>query len=199
MSLINTLAHLAPTYLYLAIFIGHIFLGGFILVPALYLSIIGKVSFLVLLVLIVMSSMVGDSFWYFLGKRIGKNRIYALPIIRRRIGEAKKLSGFFDRYGVWTVFFTKFISGTRLASHILAGMHKVNYARFLVATGAGTSLWFIATFILIKWLDRGIAGMPAATFRIQVIAGATIFILVLMNWLTGTYLKDRLMHMRKKK
>lgn len=191
--MLNFISQLQPAYLYPAVFVGHMFLGGFVLIPALYLSTLGKMSFFVLFAIIVISSMISDSFWYFIGKNIKRHHLYSLPIIRNRVTEAKKLSRFFDTHGVRTVFFTKFISGTRLASHILAGTHEVSYVKFLLATGAGTSVWFTVMFMLMRWLDKGIAGSSIASFRIQAVAIAAVVLLVAMNWLTRKYFKGRLM------
>lgn len=199
MDMLDFITNLQPGYLYPAVFFGHIFLGGLILIPALYLSTLQAVSLPLLFVLIVTSSMVADSAWYFLGKHIKKEGVYSLRFVKNRLEEAKKFSKFYARYGVWVVFFTKFIYGTRIASHLLAGMHKVRFMRFLIATATGTALWFTIMFFLIKTLDKGISGTGSVAFRIQVVSLITVTVLLLFNWFTGTYVRKRLMNQKKKK
>lgn len=199
MSMADFIAGLHPGYVYPSIFFGHIFLGGLILIPALYLSITQTISLPILFVLIVTSSMFADSFWYSMGKYIKKERAYSLKFIRNRMKEAKKFSEFYERYGVWAVFLTKFIYGTRIASHILAGMHKISFLRFLAATAAGTAAWFTIMFLLIKLLDRGVSDTGSLAFRIQVIFLTMIAVLILFNWFTGSYIRKRLINHRKKR
>lgn len=191
--MLDFITQLQPGYIYPAIFFGHIFLGGLVFIPALYLALTNELSLPILFAIIVTSSMVIDSIWYLLGKGVKKERVYSFSFIRSRMKEAKKFSASFDKYGVWAVFFTKFIYGTRIASHILAGMHKTNYWKFLGATAAGTSAWFGIMYFFVKALDKGVSGTASAAFRIQIIFLVIVILLLLLNWFTGTYVRRRLL------
>lgn len=195
--MVDFITQLQPGYIYPAIFFGHIFLGGLIFIPALYLALIHELSLPILFVVIVTSSMAIDSVWYVLGKGLQKERVYSLSFIQSRMEEARRFSTAFSKYGVWAVFFTKFIYGTRIASHIFAGIHKIDYWKFLGATAAGTSIWFGVMYFMVKALDKGVSGTASAAFRIQIIFLTIVTLLLLLNWFTGTYVRNRLMRKSK--
>jgi membrane protein DedA with SNARE-associated domain len=197
--MLDFIANLQPGYAYPALFFGHIFFGGLVLIPALYLSVTKALSLPVLFLIIILSSMFNDSFWYFIGGSIKKEKIYSFRFIKKRMAEARKFSAFYDRHGVWTVFFTKFIYGTRIASHILAGVHRISFAKFLAATAAGTAVWFMVMYFLIKGFDKGVSGTGSVAFRIQIVFLAAFAVIFLVNWFTGTYIRKRLMKTGKRK
>lgn len=191
--MMETLTSLDPLQLYPALFVGLILLGGFVLLPAMYLALMGSINLLFLFFATVIAGMVSDSFWYAIGLSSKKEKLYSLPFIRKRVEEAKRFSSFYQKHGVRLVFLTKFVYGTRVASHVLAGMHKINLFKFILATGAGTSLWFWIFYFLVKALDLGITSAKATAFRIQILFLVTITILVLFNWITGKYLRKKLL------
>lgn len=196
--MLDFIINLEPGYVYPVLFLGHIFLGGFILIPALYLAIEQELSLFILFIVIVTSSMLNDSFWYLIGNNINRERVYSLRFVKNRMKEAKNFSAFYDEHGVWAVFFTKFIYGTRIASQILAGAHKIGFIRFLSATGAGTAVWFVIMYFLITLLDRGVSSTAAVAFRIQIIFLIMTAILILFYWFTGKYLRKRIMRSKKR-
>ncbi len=196
--MLEFILQLEPIYLYPVIFLSHIFLGGLILIPALYLSITGKLSLIVLLLITIVSSMVADSIWYAIGKNLRRDRVYSFAFIRKRAEEAEKFENFYDKHGVWTVFLTKFVYGTRIASHLLAGVHTINFIGFLIATAAGTTIWFFVLFFLIKLLDIGVSGAGSAAFRLQVIFLASAAFILLFNWYSRKYIRKRLMNQKSK-
>ncbi len=191
--MIEFISHLAPSVLYPFIFIGNIFLGGLVLVPAIYLTQVGVVKLWILFFITIASGMTSDSFWYLVGHKGKEKRLYALPFIQSRIQEAEKFSAFFKKHGVILVYFTKFIYGTRIASHVLSGVHRINYFKFLIATALGTATWFGIFYFLIRSIDIGIESAKATAFRIEIIFLIVVIVILLLNWLTGTYIKKRMM------
>jgi membrane protein DedA with SNARE-associated domain len=68
----------------------------------------------------------------------------------------------FDRWGVWTVFFGRFIALLRIFAGPLAGALRMRYWKFLVANASGGITWACGTTAVIyylgilaeKWLQR---------------------------------------------
>lgn len=191
------LAQVEPGLLYPALFVGLTLLGGFVLLPAMYMTLTGHLDLFMLFMLTLFAAATSDSVWYIIGLFSKKEKLYRLSFIKKPMEEAKRFSDFYSRHGVRLVFFTKFIYGTRLASHILAGMHKISYAGFLGATALGTAIWFWIFHFLIKALDFGVEATKSTAFRIQIIFLLGGAILVALNLLTGKYLRNRLMRSKR--
>lgn len=191
--MLNFITNLGPATLYPGIFLGIIFLGGLVLLPAMYLSTTGTINLGVLLVITLAAALFADSFWYFIGATAKKKRFYALPLIRTRLEQAKAFSGFFEKHGVLLVFVAKFVYGARLASHILAGVHRLPFFKFIVAVLSGTAVWFGVFYTLLHVVDISVAGAKATATRIQLIFLILAFILGALNWFTGTFIRKKLM------
>lgn len=195
--MLSFLTHLAPGALYPGIFVGIIFLGGLILLPAMYLSTTGTVSLGILFLITLLASLCADSFWYVVGALAQKEKLYALPFLRKRIEGAKAFSAYFEKRGVFLVFIAKFVYGARLASHILAGMHRLPFFKFVGAVLSGTAVWFGIFYVLLHMVDIGVSGAKSAATRIEL--GLLILVLILggLNWFTGTFIRKKMMQKQK--
>ena len=95
----------------------------------------------------------------------------------------EKIEGYFLRYGSWTIFFARFITGLRVVGAMAAGTAGMPWGRFFVANATGAVLW--ATVISLvgffsgeyldtvaKWLGR--SGMIA--LAVVIIAAGAIYL-----------------------
>ncbi|MBS4209960.1 DedA family protein [Bacillus sp. FJAT-50079] len=62
-------------------------------------------------------------------------------IFRLTKKDVHKADVWFDKYGVWTVFFCRFIPLIRSLISIPAGMARMNFGVFIVLTAFGTLIW----------------------------------------------------------
>lgn len=191
--MVDFILHLTPGYLYPGLLLGLITTGGFVLLPAIYMSIIGNLNLNHLFMIVLLAGVASDSLWYYIGNKARKDRLYRLSFVKKRMREAEKFSTFFSRHGVLLVFMTKFIYGTRIASHVLAGMHKIKYVRFVLATSLGTAIWFWIFYALVKTVDNGLATAKTTALRIQLLLLIVTIIMLLLNWFTGTYVRKKLL------
>ena len=90
-----------------------------------------------------LGAIVGDSIGYFIGRKAGRSLFERLG--RRfhhfspaRIARAEK---YFHKYGVWTVFFGRWVALLRIFAGPMAGMLRMHYPRFLAANAAGGIAW----------------------------------------------------------
>ncbi|MEU8221573.1 DedA family protein [Kribbella sp. NPDC048915] len=88
-------------------------------------------------------AIVGDSIGYFIGRKAGRRLFERLGrrfhhFSRDRIVRAEK---YFHKYGVWTVFFGRFVALLRIFAGPMAGMLRMHYPRFLAANAAGGIAW----------------------------------------------------------
>jgi membrane protein DedA with SNARE-associated domain len=110
-------------------------------------------------------AIVGDTIGYSIGRRYGMSLFERLG--RRfpkhfgpgHVALAKQL---FTRWGVWAVFFGRFIALLRIFAGPLAGALKMPYARFLAANATGALCWAGGTTAVVyflglaaeRWLSR---------------------------------------------
>jgi membrane protein DedA with SNARE-associated domain len=108
-------------------------------------------------------AIVGDSIGYLIGRRGGRallerfGRRFPKHFGPEHLAKAERA---FQRWGVWAVFFGRFIALLRILAGPLAGALRVPYARFLAANAAGGIVWSFGTVFAIytvgqvaeKWL-----------------------------------------------
>lgn len=97
-------------------------------------------------------SVAGAIVLYGIGLIVDINRIEKIiekwgHILRLSIKDIQKANDWFSKYGVWTVFFCRFIPLIRSLISLPAGMAHMNFRVFLVLTTFGTLIWNI---VLVK-------------------------------------------------
>lgn len=100
-------------------------------------------------------AIVGDSIGYTIGHKFGMSLFERLgKRFPKHFGPghvalAKQL---FDRWGVWAVFFGRFIALLRIFAGPLAGALKMRYSHFLAANASGGLLWAGGTTAVVYYL-----------------------------------------------
>lgn len=64
-------------------------------------------------------------------------------IIRLKKRDFYRANAWFAKYGVWAIFFCRFIPVVRSLISVPAGMFRLNFGLFLLLTGLGTFIWNI--------------------------------------------------------
>ncbi|MEV4416291.1 DedA family protein [Catellatospora sp. NPDC049609] len=110
-------------------------------------------------------AIIGDSIGYAIGKRGGRplldrlGRRFPKHLGPEQIVRAETM---FGRWGVWAVFFGRFIALLRILAGPMAGALKVPYRKFLLANAGGGIVWAFGTTFAIyalgevaeHWLKR---------------------------------------------
>ena len=140
-------------------------------------------------------AIIGDSIGFLIGRRFGKPLFGRLG---RRFprhfgpGHVALAERVFTRYGVWAVFFGRFIALLRILAGPLAGSLRMPYFRFLAANVCGGIVWAAGITYLIwflglaaeKWMSRlSWLGLVAA-----VLVGLAITLLIRRK--TGTLARE---------
>ena len=95
----------------------------------------------------------GDLTVYALGRRYGQSLLdhrWIQKVLSRQ--NRGRIDRFYDRWGHWAVFFSRFVAGIRVGSFFLAGAHGVRASTFLLMDGLGTlisapvSIWLAFHF-----------------------------------------------------
>jgi len=144
-----TILTLILAFSYIGIFITSIIvsLPTMIPLPA-YLIIVGSVALnlnpILAAFIVGFGSMIGEIVSYNIGI-VGGN--VARKKLRRYMGVEKKIENYFDRFGFLTIFLTAFFFFPFIVVSIIAGMHKYDIKKYLLAGFIGKVL---KTWILIK-------------------------------------------------
>jgi membrane protein DedA with SNARE-associated domain len=110
-------------------------------------------------------AIIGDSVGYLIGRRGGARLFdWAGRKFPKHFGpgHVAKAKEFFHRYGVWAVFFGRFVALLRILSGPLAGSLHMPYGKFLAANALGGIAWAGGTTAAVyslgviaeRWLSR---------------------------------------------
>jgi membrane protein DedA with SNARE-associated domain len=102
-------------------------------------------------------AIVGDSIGYAIGRRGGRGLLERLGRrFPKHLGSEQlaRAELIFARWGVWAVFFGRFIALLRILAGPLAGALRVPYRKFLLANATGGIVWATSTTLLVYWLGR---------------------------------------------
>jgi membrane protein DedA with SNARE-associated domain len=99
----------------------------------------------------------GDSLGYLFGRRGGRGllerfgRRFPKHLGPAHLARAERM---FQRWGVWAVFFGRFVALLRILAGPLAGALRVPYRKFLVANATGGIIWSFGTTFVIYFVGR---------------------------------------------
>ncbi len=110
-------------------------------------------------------AIVGDSIGYTIGRKFGMTLFEKLGARFPKhfgTGHVALAKQLFGRWGVWTVFFGRFIALLRILAGPLAGALRMRYPHFLAANASGAICWAGGTTAVVyflglaaeKWLSR---------------------------------------------
>ncbi|WP_161888685.1 DedA family protein [Pontibacter russatus] len=108
-----------------------------------------ELSVALLIVLLCVAAVLGDSFNYYTGNKLG-GRLYDKDYWFLRQAHLQQAERFYARYGGRTIIYARFIPIVRTFAPFVAGMGNMNYKRFLLFNVVGAVLW-VVFFILIGY------------------------------------------------
>lgn len=124
------------------ILFGFLLPGDSLLFTAGFLASQGFLNIYLLIPLIFMGSISGDSFGYYLGHKIGKRIFNAEKQSRFLKKESlEKAEEFYKKHGSKTMILARFVPFVRTFAPMLAGVGKMKYTTFLLFDIIGALLW----------------------------------------------------------
>jgi membrane protein DedA with SNARE-associated domain len=162
--------------------------GELTLIAAALLAAAGAIDPLWIAIAAATGAIAGDSIGYIIGRRGGRallerlGRRFPKHLGPPHLAQAERV---FARWGVWAVFFGRFIALLRILAGPLAGALKVPYAKFLVANACGGIVWAGGTTYAIYY-----AGVAAEAW-LKDFSWAALVIAVLLGLAGTAYIKYR--------
>ncbi|MDN3356990.1 DedA family protein [Actinomadura sp. DC4] len=123
-----------------ALFFGFVFPGETAIVVAGVLASQHRVSLPILLIVIVLSAVTGDSVGYEIGRRFG-DRLLGTRVLRKHRDKLAKAQDLLRRRSATAVFIGRFTALLRAIMPALAGSARMPYGRFLVFNALGGITW----------------------------------------------------------
>lgn len=94
----------------------------------------------VLLIILIIAAILGDSVNYWIGKMFGNKLPQKFPrLIKPQ--HIQKTHDFYERYGGKTIIIARFVPIVRTFAPFVAGIGKMTYSRFMLFNVSGAFLW----------------------------------------------------------
>jgi membrane protein DedA with SNARE-associated domain len=125
-----------------------------------------------------LGAIVGDSIGYAIGRRGGRT---LLEWLGRRFPShlgpphLAKAEQIFQRWGVWAIFFGRFIALLRIFAGPLSGALRVRYGKFLLANASGGIVWASGTTFAVyaagKAADKWLKNFSWVALAVAIVGG----------------------------
>lgn len=170
-----------------AFFVGFVLPGETAVLLGGVTAALGHVSLPVLLILVILTAIVGDSLGYEVGHRYGQ-RVLRSRLLRKHQSRLEKAQRFLRDHGGWAVFLARFTAFLRAVMPALAGTSGMDYRRFLMFNAIGGIVWGTAVVLLGYFAGH--------SYRVAEKAlGSTSVILIVVFLLVGFVIWRRRTHL----
>jgi len=132
------LADLIREYGYFAVFLGTFLEGETILVMAGFAAHRGYLQLPGVIAVAAIGGTLGDQFYFYLGRRYGRQILARMPQLRRRVARVKALLRY---YHLPLILSVRFMYGLRTVGPFAFGVSRLGRLRFFVLNLAGALLW----------------------------------------------------------
>lgn len=124
-----------------------------------YLTAGGTLSFWPVVIAGSLGSLVGASFWYYIGRRMGKERLAEWAgrhgaWVAMTPDDIERAAGWFQRHGHASVFFCRMLPFLRTVISVPAGITGMPLVPFLFYSALGTFAWTAALTLAGRLLGR---------------------------------------------
>lgn len=114
-----------------------------------YLTAQGRLSLWPVVIAGSIGSLIGAGFWYYIGRRLGKERVSAWAErhgawVAMTPDDIERANGWFQRHGAASVFFCRLLPFLRTVISIPAGVTGMSLAPFVIYSALGTFIWTAA-------------------------------------------------------
>jgi membrane protein DedA with SNARE-associated domain len=135
-----TLQELVSTYGYAAVAVGSFLEGETVLILGGFSAHRGYLQLPWVLFSAFIGSLLGDQFYYYLGRFKGKDLLEKKPNWKAR---SEKVFDLMHRHQVWLILGFRFVYGLRTATPFIIGSSRISPYRFLLWNTIGAALWAI--------------------------------------------------------
>ena len=134
----------------------------------------------------IFGAMIGDQFWYFVGRYYGQNILNRYPLLQKRI---KKLEHSVKKRGVWLAFSGRFIYSGAILFPVTLGTYGYHHNKFTLFNTLGIIVWSVSGILLGYILGTGAEQLFGKIEKIEHFIGL-VFIIIVLVWFMKPYFKS---------
>ncbi len=112
--------------------------GDSLIFAAATFAAMGALNIYILVILLIFAAVLGDTVNYEIGRLFG-NKLIKSNIVKK--DHIEKTNKFYEKHGVKTIMFGRFIPIVRTIAPFVAGIGKMNYKDFILFNVIGGNLW----------------------------------------------------------
>ncbi|NFI53209.1 DedA family protein [Clostridium botulinum] len=112
--------------------------GDSLIFAAATFAAMGALNIYILVILLIFAAVLGDTVNYEIGRLFG-NKLIKSNIVKK--DHIEKTNKFYEKHGVKTIMFARFIPIVRTIAPFVAGIGKMNYKDFILFNVIGGILW----------------------------------------------------------
>jgi len=98
-------------------------------------------------------------------------------------GQMHTIRGFYDRYGTWAIFFTRFLPGLRAIVPVFAGVSQQGFFRVMISILVASAIWHAGLVVLgvqaglrLEVVLGMLSGVNAWLVGVAGVIGAAVFV-----------------------
>ena len=147
----------------------------------------GAINFPRLAIAVLVACVVPDTLWFLLGRRHGSFMLKLVCKVSLSPDTCvRQTEGMFERYGLKSLLFSKFIPGFSMVAPPLAGSLRTPLPLFLMYDAGGSIIWAGAALVLgaafRNTVDRALRLLQALGARALLVIGAGLALFILAKW-----------------
>ena len=151
----------------------------------------GDMSIAAVISVAAVAAIIGDNVGYWVGRVGGRKLLQKSSLVDRHASRVLPWSErFFQRHGGKTIFLARFIAVLRVTAAWIAGISRMHWWQFFLWNAAGGIAWAIAVGLVAYYAGEAAA---AAIARYGLIAGAAIFVLLVVGAFVVRFIRRRLL------
>lgn len=159
----------AIVFLESGVFFGFFLPGGSMLFTAGLLASQGFFNIYILIILLGLAAVLGDSVGYYFGSKIGPKIFKKEDSLFFKKKHLEQTKIFYEKHGPMAVTLGRFVPIVRTFVPILAGVADMNYGKFIRYNIMGAILWAIGMTLLGYFIGTSVPGMQDYILPIVVI------------------------------
>ncbi len=172
----------AITFAESGLFFGFFLPGDSLLFTAGFLASQNILQIWILVPLLIVAAISGDSIGYWTGKKLGGWLIHQKDSFFFKKHHLEKAQAFYAKYGAKTIFLARFIPFIRTFAPIAAGMAQMHYSTFISFNIFGGTFWVTLMLLLGYFLGRIIPDVDKYLYPILAVIIIVSLIPAVLHW-----------------
>lgn len=178
--MVEILQSLLEQYGYLAVIVGCFFEGETAVILGVIASLKGYLTFQGVLLAGLVGTIIGDNFWFHMGRHLGR------PFIERHEGwraKAQKTEQLMERFGAPVMIGFRFFYGLRSITPFMLGAARISPLRFLIYEAIGAVIWLAIVATLGFYLGAAVEQLVGRIHNVEKVMAIGVACLALIIWI----------------